>query len=113
MKKIEEDRRGGGRGGTRWGLRGVRIACESTISPHPATYSGEGGGGEGAKSWKNLRVKKFQPNIIFQLKRCFNTLLWWPEHYDDDSYRLIMISLMMTTIMKIIIMIKTVCAADC
>ena len=35
------------------------------------------GGREGAKSLKNLRVKKFQPNIIFQLKPCSNTLLWY------------------------------------
>ena len=47
---------------------GGRIACKSTISPHPATYGGEREGGKGAKSLKNWRVKKFQPNIIFQLK---------------------------------------------
>ena len=43
------------------------------------------GGREGAKSLKNLRVKKFQPNIIFQLKPCSNTLLWWAVDYADDD----------------------------
>ena len=67
LKKIEENRLGG------WG---GRIACESTISPHPATYGGEREGGKGAKSLKNWRVKKFQPNIIFQLKQRSSTLPW-------------------------------------
>ena len=55
---------------------GGRIACKSTISPHPATYGGEREGGKGAKSLKNWRVKKFQPNIIFQLKQRSSTLPW-------------------------------------
>ena len=60
------------------------------------------GGREGAKSLKNLRVKKFQPNIIFQLKPCFNTLLWWPEDCaggENNNYDNIMRIMTMMTIM--------------
>ena len=53
--------------------RSRRIACEKTISPHPATYGGEREGDEAQKPSKGAH-QKFQLNIIFQLMALFNNL---------------------------------------